>query len=161
MPRRKSLAPRMNLQCEVPPTLIAALDLIAQNARGGEGVTRSHLIRSVLTEYVELKLGSDFRAALVAHERFGGDVLQEFVRAAVRASSTIVPSVDVLPDSARYQTLPPGELYPDPAHEASLSDADPATVAPVVDAEQYKADNPLAPLPRHFPAAPSKWKGFV
>lgn len=168
MPRRRSVAPRTNLQVEVPPTLVTALDLIAENARAGEGVTRSHLIRSVLTEYVELKLGPNFRQALVAHERFGGDVLQEFVKQAIRSTpQKTVPQVDVLPDEHRMQGQPiePERRYePAPEHQASLEDAgaDPATAAPIdLPAEQYLHDRPHEPLPQYFPLKPSGWKGFA
>lgn len=152
----------MNLQVEVPPTLTTALDLIAANARGGEGVSRSHLIRSVLTEYVELKLGPNFRQALVAHERFGGDVLQEFVRQAIKATpEAVVPQVEVLADPGRHQTLSPGVLAPAPEHEASMTDADPQTTLPVVDADLFILQHPTEPFPAHMPVEPKKWKGFA
>jgi hypothetical protein len=152
----------MNLQVEVPPTLTAALDLIAANARGGEGVTRSHLIRSVLTEYVELKLGPNFRQALQAHERFGGDVLAEFVKQAITATGAPkVPQVDVLADAGRHQGAPLGEYHQAPEHEASAEDADPVTAAPQVDAEQFKTEHPFEPLPEHFPVKTPAWKPFI
>jgi hypothetical protein len=79
----KSATPKANLQVEMPTTMVAALDLIAKSARRGEGVTRSHLVRAVLAEYIELKLGPDLRNAIAAWDKHGGDVLMEFMRQTV------------------------------------------------------------------------------
>lgn len=162
MPRRKAVTPRFNMQTEVPPILAVALDMIADNARGGEGVTRSHLVRSVLTEFVELKLGASWRQAIASHERFGGDVMAEFVKAAMKATNAPIPSVDVPPDLEFTHGPGRREAYePAPQVEASLTDADPAIEVGPVDPEEYQATRPFEKLPEHFEVRPKAWKPFV
>lgn len=114
MARPKPATPRANLQVEMPVTLIAALDLLASRANNGSGITRSHLVRAILAEYVELKLGPDLRKAIAVWDKHGGDLLMTFMKQQLGEVTAHPVSVDPMLDR-NYNASPLDDS--DPLHK--------------------------------------------
>jgi hypothetical protein len=165
-------APHFNLQVECPPTLISALDIIAHQAN----VRRSTLVRAVLAEYVELKLGPNVRHAIAQWEKHGADVLHEFMKQQVgpvaevhvedrTASMAYHPEMDVpkkfgpmqendlLPENNKKRKRAPSPT--DISDSLSLEFAKQKELqAPTLTESELVAADPSrswGPLPEHFP----------
>ena len=121
MAKPKPATPRANLQVEMPTTLISALDLLASRANKGAGITRSHLVRAVLAEYVELRLGPSLRKAIAAWDEQGGALLDAFMRRQLGDAVPTDPvSIDPLIDR-NYNANPLDDE--DPLHKVAEMDA--------------------------------------
>ena len=86
MPRRKFGA--YNLQIDVPPLIVQALDMLAMRAH----VSRSALVRAVLSEYIELKMGPRIRKAIAVWETHGKEVIAEFMRQQLPDTGFVTPT---------------------------------------------------------------------
>jgi hypothetical protein len=167
MTKRPQTSPRFNLQVDCPPTLVDALDIIAYRAK----VRRAPLIRAILAEYVELKLGPKVRRAIAEWEKHGSDVLHEFMKQQVGD----VDAIEAPPDpKEKFEYRPEIDL---PGQENDLVGSkkrlgramDPHSVADSLTAEftdkhelqpptltesELVAADPSRshrPLPEHFP----------
>jgi hypothetical protein len=153
---RRTSALSFNLQLRCPVVLGAALDLIAERANGGEGISRSALIRSVLAEFVELKLGPNLRKAITAWERSGGAMLSEFLRQQV-------PPVPGEPephralDPSHDRAFMPDPLDPDdPLHKLvekreQVHKEQSGVAAPHPTERVFRRTHPFEPAPKNFP----------
>lgn len=135
---------------------------------GRANISRSALVRSVLAEYVEIKLGPRVREAVAAWTKHGEDVLQAFVREHIGIAPEVAvgrdpgfepkymeEEQDNAPPTANEQNIgerskvePIGDsLTKDFATQKEVS-------APTPTESEYVAADPdrrFRPLPEHFP----------
>lgn len=117
MPRKKNVTPKTLLQVEVPIPMAGALDLVAAQ----RDVSRAALVRAILSEFLEIKFGSQLREAMVKWQTYGSDVMNTFLKETVPALKA-VPTPEIVPGPA-LTTPPPEEKSSLTKVEESLSKA--------------------------------------
>lgn len=141
MPRKKNVTPKTLLQVEVPIPMAGALDLVAAQ----RDVSRAALVRAILSEFLEIKFGSQLREAMVRWQTYGTDVMNTFLKETVPALKN-APLPEVEPGPALTEA-PPQEKSSLTKVEESLTKA----FAEENELEAPVVEDDGGPTPKFFP----------